>query len=332
MTIQEHISLAPLTTFKIGGPARFFVRVGTVDELKTALAVARDKKLTVLLLGGGSNVLINDEGFDGLVIHIDLRGIEVQGSTVVVGAGEAWDTFVSYAVERNLWGVENLSGIPGTVGGAVAGSIGAYGQSLSQTLSWVEVWDSDSGTLMRLGNAECHFGYRESIFSHEKCRYVIVRAGFVLQEAPRPELSYKDLRERFKNLSPGLKEIREAVRAIRAAKFPDLSLEGTAGSFFKNPVVSAAQAQVITAKYPHMPIFTLPETGGVKIPLAWLLDHVLHLKGFQSGGARLFEKQPLVVVTNAQATSNDVKTLAREVKQLVKEKFQIEIEEEVCIV
>ncbi len=159
MTIEEHVPTSGYTTFHIGGPARFFVKVASVEELKQSLDFARDQNQRVLILGGGSNVLFDDEEFDGLVIKIEIAGCDREGNTLVAGAGEQWDTLVSRAVQENLWGIENLSGIPGTVGGAVFGSIGAYGQAIAQTLTWVEVL-TNSNEVVRMTNSECEFGYR----------------------------------------------------------------------------------------------------------------------------------------------------------------------------
>ncbi|MEK7613240.1 MAG: UDP-N-acetylmuramate dehydrogenase [Patescibacteria group bacterium] len=332
MSIEEKVPLAPYTTFHIGGPARFFARVRSVEELRKSLDFARDTKLATLVLGGGSNVLIDDAGFDGLVIKIELRGITEEDSMIIAGAGEEWDALVSYAIQKKLWGIENLSGIPGSVGGAVAGSIGAYGQAVAQTIAWVEVFDRDSGVVEKKNKAECAFGYRESIFGGPHAPLIILRAAFALHTVPKPELSYKDLKLRFADAAPSLAQIRETVLAIRKTKFPDLSEEGTAGSFFKNPIVRADEAEKLKKIYPEMPLFAIPEAEGVKIPLAWLLDRVLDLKGMRIGGARLFEHQPLVIAVDTQASSHDVRMLAEHVKALVKEKFQIEIKEEVRMI
>lgn len=338
MTIEENVPIGPHTTFGIGGPARFLIRVKNIEELKEALSFATQKQLRVFVLGGGSNVVIDDSGFDGLVIKIEIQGIEVAQSTdgvvvVVTGAGESWDALVERTVQEGLWGIENLSGIPGTVGGAAAGNIGAYGQALSQTFTWADALHVHTGEIKRFTNAECAFGYRESLFSVHPGAYVILRVAFTLRATPMPELSYKDLAERFKDeKQPSLQAIREAVLVIRHGKFPDLEVEGTAGSFFKNPIVSKEVAEELVATYPGLPIFAMPETDGVKVPLAWLLDKVLALKGFAIGGARLFEKQPLVVAAKKGTPSSDVLELAQKVIEKVKENFSISIEPEVKII
>lgn len=337
MNIEENVPLAPYTTFGIGGPARFLIRVKNVEELKEALSFATQKQLRVFVLGGGSNVVIDDSGFDGLVIKIEIQGIEIAQGTddavVTAGAGESWDALVARTAEQGLWGMENLSGIPGTVGGAVSGNIGAYGQALSQTLAWVDALDVRTGEIKRFTNTECAFGYRESFFSLHAGAYVILRAAFALSTTQRPELSYKDLTERFvSSKTVSLSSVRDAVLDIRHGKFPDLGVEGTAGSFFKNPIVTVEVAEELVAAYPGLPTFAMPETDGVKVPLAWLLDKVLALKGFAMGGARLFEKQPLVIAAKKNTSSRDVLELADTVAQKVKENFFITIETEVKII
>lgn len=353
MQIRENVPLASMTTFGIGGAARFFAHVESVNELTEAFAFAQTEKVPIFILGGGSNVLISDSGFSGLVVKIELRGISLKpadvkdptsnprpqrsdltpaaaGSTIrlIAGAGEEWDAIVERAVHENLWGVENLSGIPGTLGGAIAQNIGAYGAAISEALQWAEAFDSAAGRTVRLNNAECRFGYRDSVFKHRP-ELIVVRAALVLSRKPRPNLSYRDVRERFGTAMPLLAEIRAAILKIRAGKFPDLAREGTAGSFFKNPVLPWPEAEALRARYPEMPLFSMPETTLIKVPLAWLLDHALHLKAVRIGGARLFERQPLVIVADRGARAADITALAELVCSRVREEFGFEIEEEV---
>jgi UDP-N-acetylmuramate dehydrogenase len=332
MQIEEHIPLAPLTTFQIGGPARFFARATSAAEVAEAFAFAKEKNIKIFILGGGSNVLIDDNGFDGLVLKVELAGVEERGSTFIAAAGENWDALVERAVNKNLWGIENLSGIPGTVGGAVAQNIGAYGQALSQTLAWVEVFDTQSGTVERLPTQELELGYRGSLFKQQEGRYVVLKAALELSATVAPNTAYKDLAARFSGTNPTIKEIRQAVLEIRATKFPDLRVEGTAGSFFKNPIVTEEEAKKLQSEYPELPTFAMPETSGVKVPLAWLFDHALNLRGAHVGGARLYEKQLLVVAAARNTSSQDVRTLAEKVAAEVKNKFDITIEPEVKIV
>src|SRR6185437_3970041 len=336
MEILEKVPLGPLTTFKIGGPAAFFTTVTSLEELEEVIVFAKAKSLPKLILGGGSNILISDAGFEGLVIQIRIQGIEIEEEVLVASAGENWDAVVLRACEENLWGIENLSNIPGTVGGAVVQNIGAYGAALSESLKWAEVLDTQTGEVVRYINSECKFEYRDSVFKHNT-DLVVLRAALQLSREPKPNTSYKDLAALFSPASPSLGgsidvgAVRSALIGIRKGKFPDLSQEGTAGSFFKNPIVTAGEAALLKQTYPDMPLFAMPETSGVKVPLAWLLDHVLQLKGTSVGGARLYEKQPLVIAAKFGTHTSDVLALAEKVKQEVKEKFQISIEEEVKI-
>ncbi|HVV15512.1 MAG TPA: UDP-N-acetylmuramate dehydrogenase [Candidatus Paceibacterota bacterium] len=332
MDIRENVSLAPLTTFKIGGPARYLALARTVEDVRKALAFAKEKERKIFILGGGSNVLFDDAGFDGLVVQVAIEGVERDRTAFIVGAGENWDALVGQAVESKLWGIENLSGIPGTVGGAVVQNIGAYGAALSQTFQWAEVFDTTDARVKRISKEEYASGYRESIFKHHEGRYAILRAAFALSDAPSPNISYKDLAQRFAGREPALPAIRSAVLKIRAAKFPDISKEGTAGSFFKNPLLPREDALKLQAHHPGMPLFDLPESKEVKVPLAWLLDHALNLRGYRMGTARLFERQPLVIVADRGATAEDVRTLAEFVQEKIRRSFKIEIEPEVRIV
>ncbi|MSR71001.1 UDP-N-acetylmuramate dehydrogenase [Candidatus Kaiserbacteria bacterium] len=326
MQAEANVPLAPLTTFGLGGPARRLIRIKTVEALQESLDYARDHKLATLMLGGGSNMLVDDAGFDGLVIKIELMGVEREGDMLIAGAGESWDTLVERAVAEGLWGIENLSGIPGTVGAAPVQNIGAYGAELKDTLAWVEIFDSKQGTVARLANEECGFGYRSSRFKREG-GVVVLRAAFRLNKNGAPNTTYKDLAGSESNT---LAEIRQKVLAIRSQKFPDLSREGTAGSFFLNPVVSAEKAAQLAAQYGEMPQYAVE--GGTKLSMAWLLDHALGVKGMAVGGARLYERQPLVIVASRTARSADVQELAEKIKALAKEKLYLEIEEEVRII
>ncbi len=339
MEMQEQVPLAPLTTFHIGGSARFFVRANTLLALKKAFEFVRTNDVKVLVLGGGSNVLLPDEDFEGLVIKIELKGITIEASdtsaALIAGAGEQWDTVAERAIAENLWGIENLSGIPGSVGGAVVQNIGAYGAALSDVLSWVEVLDSEDGEIKKLSAHACALGYRDSFFKHDGGRHIVLRAALSLSRAPKPNLSYRDLKEFFSDSSLDLNAIREAVLVIRTNKFPDLALEGTAGSFFKNPVMPRAAARTLQTRFPTMPIFTLPESSDIKIPLGWLLDYrhgVMDARAFKVGGARMYEKQFLVIVAQKNCTASDVRELAQRVQREVREKIGIDIEPEVRIV
>lgn len=336
MTIERDVLLAPYTTLAVGGAASYVARVETLVELQEALSFAQEKTLKVHILGGGSNTLFDDDGFDGLVVRVVFKGIsfEESGAFVVCtcAAGESWDEIVARTVARGLWGIENLSGIPGTVGGAVVQNIGAYGAALSEVLDSVDAYDTIAGTIITLRGEECAFGYRDSVFKQTSGRYVILSVALRLSVEGAPHMEYRDLQNSFKGAEATLQQMRDAVLAIRKGKFPDLAQEGTAGSFFKNPIVTPAVAQALLARYPQMPLFSLPETAGTKVPLAWVLDHVLHMRGVSVGSARLFEKQPLVVAVSRGGLCSDVLSLTKEVQEKVQKETGIMIEPEVCIV
>ena len=336
MTIQEHIPLAQYTTFKIGGPARFFCAVTDEAMLVEAVTFAQSKHIPLFILGGGSNVLISDKGFPGLVIKIDIAGFDYlespQGEvTVPAGAGEQWDTLVDHSVERGLFGLENLSAIPGTVGASPVQNIGAYGAEVAHTVFTVRALDTKTMNFVELSNTECHFSYRDSVFKKEKGRYIITRVTFVLKKNGSVDISYKDLAIYFEKkgtTQPSLAQVRKAVIDIRWNKLPDWKLWGTAGSFFKNPIIPAEKFAELKKTYPELPGF--PESDGrVKVSLGWILDKVCHVKGMVKGHVQVYEKQALVLVATPGATSEEVVTLAHELIDLVKEKTGLTVEGEV---
>lgn len=333
MTIQEYVPLASLTTLKVGGNARAVADVLNIAELREALMYARENRIPFYVLGDGSNVLAHDDGYDGLIICMRMRGVtyeDMDEGTVRVhaSAGENWDALVRDVAAHGLWGFENLAGIPGTVGAAPVQNIGAYGADISQTLEAVEVYDAESDTSRTFSAQECRLGYRDSRFKHE-ANLIIVRADFILTRTPSPRIEYGDLlaaKEQGTDLSTP-EAIGNTVRAIRNKKFPDLAVSGTAGSFFKNPVLSPEAYAALERAYGAVPRF--PNPHGVKVPLAFILDRVLSLRGFRLGNASLFGAQPLVLVLDAGGTAQEVEELAQYVEARVKEKTNISIEREV---
>jgi UDP-N-acetylmuramate dehydrogenase len=331
MKFDKDISLADLTTFKISGKADYFCVVGDLDELKEAVFFAKRKKLPFFVLGGGSNILVSDNGFRGLVIKNEIKGID-WGHLVSAGAGEDWDNFVLETVKKNLSGLENLSGIPGTVGGAVYGNIGAYGGEIKNVLSSVLVFDTEKMETKEIKNSDCCFGYRESFFkTGEGKKFIIIKANFPLTEKGKPNIEYGDLKKYFtgKNSSGiSIPDVRKAVLKIRKEKLPDIKKIGTAGSFFKNPVISTTAFQEISKKFPGMPSYSVGENL-VKIPLAWVLDNVCKLNGISNGKVGFYEKQPLVIVAEKGASAVDVINFAKKAEQLVKKNTGIKIEKEI---
>ncbi len=329
MGIREAEPLRAHTTFKLGGPATLFAQAEDIDDLQQAAALASERGLPLKVLGGGSNLLVPDEGVEAIVVRYAPREVTIEDELLIAAAGARWDEVVRAAARAGLWGIENLAGIPGTVGGAVVQNIGAYGAELSETFAYAEVFDRMTGMRRRVFKEDARFAYRMSAFKQSR-QYIVLSAAFMLSRTPAPRLDYKDLRAAYESgeLLASPDEIAQAVRAIRAKKFPDLSKEGTAGSFFKNPVIPASVAEDLLARYPLLPHFAQPERT-VKLSLAWLLDHALSLKGFSMGGARLFERQPLVIATDASATAHDVDALAREVALRVHDAIGVTIEREV---
>ncbi len=339
--IVENVSLKGYTTFKIGGEARFFVAVKTVEELQQALHYAEAQTLPVFILGGGSNILVSDEGFPGLVIKIEIGGIEMRdgdlGTEVVAGAGAVWDDLVAYAVAQGLYGIENLSLIPGTVGAAPVQNIGAYGAEIKDVISWVEVIDTTTKEIKIMTKAECAFGYRDSIFKKpEGKKYVITRVALVLKKNDEVHPEYKDIKEYClkNNLDPHtltLQAVRNIVIDIRTNKLPDLAVYGTAGSFFKNPIVEKQTYETLVQHYPGMPGFVVDDTH-IKIPAAWILDNVCGFKGYRDGSVGVYKNQALVLVNFGEGTAQEIKKLSEKMINAVAEKTKIFLEREVQFV
>jgi len=369
MKIQENIPLGPYTTFGIGGNARYFCVVTNEEEMVIALRYAREHGLELFVLGGGSNVVISDAGFPGFVVKNEIQIItETRRAgivTIMVGAGESWDGFVFHCVSRGYWGIENLSAIPGTVGAAPVQNIGAYGVEVRNVIESVRAIDVRTGAAKVFLNAECLFSYRDSFFkTKEGKNFIITEVTFQLGTLPKPNLFYKDLRDYFKrservelaetsepdgassrNFSaekypcsanstlsdPSLKNIRDAVIKIRSGKFPDLSKIGTAGSFWKNPIIAKPHFEKLAEKYHGIPSF--PAVGDkVKVPLAWILDNICDLKGYAEHRVGLFKNQPLVLVAEDGATADEIRRFAIKVASTVKKKTGIDIEPEVCFI
>lgn len=333
MEPERNVPLKEYTTFRIGGPADYFVRAGSVEQVREALRFAREKGVPFFILGGGSNVLASDSGFRGLVIKVELKGVsfeeEGEGVRAIVSSGENWDAFVKMCIERGLWGVENLSGIPGTVGATPVQNVGAYGVEVGNCIKRIDAIDAQTLETVSFSVPACRFGYRDSFFkSPEGKRYVITAVHFLLGKTPRPVLSYKDLVAQFAGAkAPALSEIRDAVLSIRARKFPDLAKCGTAGSFFKNPIVSSSRFAELRTRFPDIPGFDAGD-GRMKVPLAWILD-ALALKGKREGDVGAFGNQPLVLVNYNDASAEEVNTFAETVVFVVQKETGISIEREV---
>ena len=333
MTIQENVSLSQYTTFKIGGSAKFFCLINSENELIEAIDFARQKNVPVFVIGGGSNLLVSDTGFSGLVIKFDKKGFLMNDGTITAYAGEDWDNFVEETLRHGYCGLENLSAIPGTVGASPVQNIGAYGVEVSEFIESVFVYDLKNGNFQNLTKNECQFSYRDSIFKQQKGRFIILKVTFRLKKDDVVNTEYKDLSDYFNKLNlervPTPSEVRKAVIEIRYSKLPDWQKWGTAGSFFKNPIIPIQQYVDLKQKYTDLPGF--PECDGslIKVSLGWILDKICNAKGLSVGNAYVYEKQALVLVAKPGAKASDVIELSRRIQDMVKEKTGIVVEAEV---
>ena len=335
MFIEINKLLAPLTTFKIGGRAEFFVEAKSIEDIEEATKFARERKLAVFILGGGSNVLLPDKGIKGLVIKIAIKGIKFsdKGDMVLVsaGAGESWDGLVGKAVKKNLGGIENLSLIPGTAGAAVYQNIGAYGVELKDVFESTEVIDINLGKIKRLSKEDCRFGYRNSVFQHKDGKqYIILSVELKLSKKPEPVIKYPDLIKEFQGKLPNIDMVRKAVIKIRKSKlvYPDTKL-GTAGSFFKNPVIPAVEYKNLLLKYPDL--MGREKDGVVKLFAGQLIEKA-GWKGKRFGKVGVSEKHSLVLVNYGGGKSKDTVGLANKVIRSVKNMFGVVLEPEVRII
>lgn len=288
------------------------------------------------VLGGGNNILFTKR-FEGTLIHPAGRNITVltenaEQLTVEVESAVEWDDFVAWCVERELWGAENLSLIPGNVGASPVQNIGAYGAEAKDVISQVHYFDTVERKHCTLTNEECHFAYRDSIFKRElRGRAIITSVEFCLSKLPKVNLGYGDLaRETEARGGATLKNIREAVCAIRRSKLPDTAVLGNAGSFFKNPIVDAEVAEALMAKYENMPNYPAANPEKRKLAAGWLIDQA-GMKGYRTGNVGVHDRQALVLVNHGGATGGEVMSLAHHVQQCVSEKFGVEIEAEVNV-
>jgi UDP-N-acetylmuramate dehydrogenase len=326
--IVENVPLAPLTTLGLGGAARFFAEIAFAAEMTPALTWAKDKKLPVFTLGGGSNVVVADEGFAGLVLRLRTRGrrwCDDSGETrVEVEAGEAWDDVVAEAVAREAAGIECLSGIPGSTGAAPVQNIGAYGQEIASAIRRVRVLDRQCLDTHELDAGACGFGYRDSIFKREPERFAILSVTLALAKNGPPLVRYAELDAALAG-RPGLAHVREAVLALRRKKSMVLDEADpnrrSAGSFFTNPVVTAAAAGGLPE---DMPRFPLPD-GRVKLAAGWLIEHAGLAKGFRMGPVGISSRHALALVHHGGGTTKDLLRLALHVHQTVLDRFGVSL-------
>ena len=335
MRVEENKPLAPYTTFGIGGPARWFATATSEDEVVEAVDWARQRGEPLFVLGGGSNLLVSDAGFDGFVVHVALRGVSVaDGGIYQVAAGEVWDEFVERTVRAGDAGLECLAGIPGTVGGTPVQNVGAYGQEVATTIVAVRAFDLQAYEFVELSNAECGFSYRNSRFNTvDRGRFIVTRVDYQLKAGGAPSIHYSDLKKVFAEGSePSLDEVAAAVRKIRQSKGM-LLVDGdadcrSAGSFFKNPVISDEHYARIAATSAAQPPKFSAEPGKVKIPAAWLIEQAGFAKGYALGNAGISSKHTLALINRDKATAAEILALKERISAAVREKYSIELEME----
>jgi UDP-N-acetylmuramate dehydrogenase len=326
----------------VGGPARYFTEAVSEGDIRDSIDFVQTKRVPLFVLGGGSNLVVSDAGFPGLVMKVALRGIEesqTQGKRLFqAGAGEEWDAFVAHAVGENCAGLECLSGIPGTVGATPVQNVGAYGQEVSETIVNLHALDLTNGIIRELTPEQCGFGYRTSVFNTtERTRFIILGVRFALELDGAPKIKYRDLHNYFAEgkQEPSLAEVRKAVREIRHSKAM-LIVEGdedcrSAGSFFKNAIVNATTFTDLQAiaidRDVNLPSFPAGE-GHVKIPAAWLVEQAGFPKGHTHGAVGISRKHALAIVNRGGAKASDIIALKNDIQRAVLDQFGIELKPE----
>jgi UDP-N-acetylmuramate dehydrogenase len=344
LVVEENVPLAPLSTLGVGGPARFYARAADRDAVEAGAVWAESRTLPLFVLGGGSNVVVADEGYPGLVLHVLPQGIETRRSDgevhVRAGAGVSWDALVDTAAAKGWAGIECLSGIPGCVGATPIQNVGAYGQDVSETISAVETFDVVAKKPVVLSNEECGFGYRSSRFKgSDRDRYIILAVEYRLVPGGAPAVRYPDVQRHLADrgvAAPSLRDVREAVIEVRRRKSMVLDPRDpnarSVGSFFMNPVVSEATCAAVQARaesmnaagadaMPRWPV----ASGGVKLSAAWLIERAGFPRGYRKGNAGISDNHPLALVNRGGATAREVVALAREIRDRVREAFGVSL-------
>lgn len=334
--VLKNISLKSYNSFGLDYMADLIMTVRSEHETKEILKAAGSGDRPFLILGEGSNILFTAD-YKGTIVHPEISGINIEeeNSAHVIasaGAGVKWDSFVEWAVDNGLGGVENLSFIPGSVGASPVQNIGAYGVEVMDTIDKVRAFSVDDGSVREFRNTDCRFGYRTSIFKNElKGKYLITRVYFKLTTKPLPNLVYGTLGDEVAKLGEAnLKNIRAAVIKIRKSKLPDPVITGNAGSFFKNPVVDIASAEILRKRYPQIPCYNDP-TGGIKLAAGWLIEQC-GWKGKRSGNVGVHDKQALIIVNLGGASGSEILSFSEEIKKSVWYKFEVELKREVEVI
>lgn len=335
MEIHTNIPLKNHLTMKIGGNARFMTDAHDPSEVEEICKKAKQQSLPIFVIGGGSNILATDKGFNGIIVRMRIPGFEViaedSGSiTIKLGGGENWDLVVKRSVEMNLSGIEAMSAIPGTAGAAPVQNVGAYGQEIADTLQSLEAYDKVEERFVTLSNLDCNFSYRNSIFRNEHLnRYVIVSITIKLSKNPPKPPFYETLQRYLDEQNIKLytvSAIRNAIIEIRKNKLPDPKILPNTGSFFKNAIVEAWQLRDLTKKYPDIPSYDMGD-GRFKIPTGWLIDQ-LGLKGQLIHGMRVYEKNALVLINESAQSYSEMAAARDEIIGKIRDTFRIEVQQE----
>jgi UDP-N-acetylmuramate dehydrogenase len=330
-SIAQDVPLAPLTTLELGGPARWFTEVADEDDLRRALAWADERAITAVVLGGGSNLVVADDGWDGLAIHMVARGVAIDGACVSAASGEPWDALVERTVAAGLAGLECLSGIPGSVGATPIQNVGAYGQEVADTIARVRVLDRVAGSIEWWAPARCEFGYRTSAFKRSPDRYVVLAVEYALREGDPAPPRYAEL-ARVLAAAASLAQVRDAVLGLRRAKSmvidPADPNRRSVGSFFTNPIVDPSRADAVMRSTDEtMPRWPQPD-GRIKLAAAWLIERAGIAKGMRRGAVGVSTRHSLALVHHGGGTTRELLALAREIRDCVRARFDVELEPE----
>ncbi len=328
MNIQR-VSLKDYSSLRIGGEGDLVV-VTNEDELKDAVAFAKQKHLRVYILGGGTNTYFADDLSGYLFVKPEFLGIHLNGEILTARAGENWDDVVKFTVDNGLWGIENLSHIPGGTGAGPIQNIGAYGVELKDTLVSVRVFDMTNMEFLDLLNTDCEFGYRDSIFKHQPGRYVVISIILKLSNEPQPVLTYKPLDTLIGKENLTIADIRDLVIKTRDIKLPDWKVFPNTGSFFKNPIVEKSKVDELKEKYPEIKIFDFEDN--YKVSAAWLIENVAEAKGKREGDVGTWPNQPLVLVNYGNATSSELNAFADAIQNKIESETGVRLDREVNFV
>ncbi len=338
LEIKKNHDLTKFTSLKVGDKASYFAVLKNFDDLIKAHNFAKEKKIDIFVLGGGTNVLISSF-LKLLVIKNEIKGISKEKETknhvyIRAHSGESWSTLVDFSVSRNWGGLENLYYVPGTVGAAPVQNIGAYGKELKDSLVSLKAYDLKTGKIKEFSNKDCQFSYRNSVFKKKyKNRFFIISILVKLDKKPKLQLDYGQIKEKLNNLgilNPNTKQVAKVIKKIRDEKLPNPAVLPNAGSFFKNPEIKLADFKKLKEKHPDIVSFKASKKSLVKVPAGWLIEKA-GFKGKRFGPVGMYEKQALILVNYKQAKAKDVLKLVSNVKKSVKQKFNIKLEEEVVI-